>query len=452
MSLRLNVAATAILAAVLMSPIPGFAADEELEKARALLADGKPDAAYTILQAREFELAGNVDFDTMLGVSALDSGKADRATLAFERVLAVDPNAEGARLDLARAYFALGDLDRATQEFDIVSQNNPPPAAQAVIDKYRAAIADRQRKKTTSVTGYVEGFVGYDNNITAVVGDFGSAVLATYNLAGFQPTGNSILRSSATAGLAGGFEVNHQVNDSWSLSAGGDVRWRDVTRYSDYSSGQVDLRGSASYFTGKEAFRVGITLESFDQRTDVPTNDRNSVGVNAEWRHTYSERDQSSFFLVATRQRYPDISVDDINSILGGIGWLHMFEGDHKPLLYASISAGEDHAQNQLDNGSDYSRRYTGARLYGQWSPNENADLFANLGLLERSDESPYARSILIKFGDDHIADSTFGLNWRPRPHWTIRPQLTYTDDRSNVPLSVFHRTEATLTVRYDFN
>jgi hypothetical protein len=451
MSLRLNLAATAILAAVMMNCGPCLAADAELEQARGLLADGKPADAYNILQAREFDLAGNVDYDTMLGVAALDSGKPDRATLAFERVLAVDPNAEGARLDLARAYFALGDLDRAKQEFDVVSQNNPPPAAQSVIDKYRAAIAERERKKTTSVTGYIEGFVGYDSNITAVVGDFSSAVLATYNLAGFQPTGNSILRSSATTGLASGFEVTHQVNDAWSLSVGGDARWRDVTRYSDYSSGQVDLRGSASYFTGKEAFRVGITLEGFDQRTDVPTNDRNSVGINGEWRHTFSERDQGSLFLVATRQRYPDISVDDINSVLGGIGWLHMFEGEHKPLLYSSISAGEDYAQNQLDNGSDYSRRYTGGRLYGQWSVNENADLFANLGLLERSDESPYARSILIKFGDDHIADSTFGFNWRPRPHWTIRPQLTYTDNRSNVPLSIFHRTEATITARYDF-
>jgi tetratricopeptide (TPR) repeat protein len=451
MSLRLNRAAMAFLTAVLMNSGACLAADAELEKARALLADGKPDAAYTILQAREFDMAGNVEFDTMLGVAALDSGKPDRATLAFERVLAVDPNAEGTRLDLARAYFALGDLDRAKQEFDVVSQNNPPPAAQSVIDKYRAAIAERERKKTTSVTGYIEGFVGYDSNITAVVGDFSSAVLATYNLAGFQPTGNSILRSSATTGLVGGFEVTHQVNDAWALSVGGDARWRDVARYSDYSSGQVDLRGSATYTKGKDAFRVGVTLESFDQRTDIPTNDRNAVGANFEWRHTYSDRDQGSAFLVVTRQRYPDIAVDDVNSVLGGFGWLHQFDGDHKPLLYASISAGEDYARNQLDNGSDYSRRYTGGRLYGQWSVKENADMFLNLGLLERSDQSPYARSILIEFGDDHIADSTIGLNWRPRPHWTIRPQMTYTDNRSNVPLSVFHRTEATLTARYDF-
>lgn len=451
MSLRLNIVRIAILTAVLMGAGACFAADADLDKARALLADGKPDAAYILLEAREFDMAGNVDFDTLLGIAALDSGKPDRATLALERVLAVDPNSAGARLDLARAYFALGDLPRAKQELDIVAQNNPPPAAQAVIDKYQAAIAERERAKTTSVTGYLEGFIGYDSNITAVVGDFSSAVLSTYNLAGFQPTGNSILRSSATAGTAGGVEVTHQIDDAWAISGAADVHYRDVTKYSDYSSGQIDLRGNASYTSGKNVFRGGFTLESFDQRTDIPTDDRNSVGLNLEWRHTYSDQDQSSVFLVATRQRYPDISVDDIDSVLGGIGWLHQFDGAHKPLIYASLSAGQDNAQNSLANGSDISRRYTGGRLYGQWSMNENADLYANFGLLERSDQSPYARSLIVEFGDDHISDSTIGLNWRPKPHWTIRPQLTYTDNRSNVPLSAFYRTEATVTARYDF-
>jgi hypothetical protein len=45
-------------------------------------------------------------FDYLLGIAALDSGKPDRATIAFERVLAVNPNFAGARLDLAIYVFA----------------------------------------------------------------------------------------------------------------------------------------------------------------------------------------------------------------------------------------------------------------------------------------------------------------------------------------------------------
>lgn len=451
MSLRLNFTMTAILAAMLINTGTSYAADAELDQARALLAEGNARAAYALLEGREFDRAGDVEFDTALGVAALDSGKPDRATLAFERVLAVDPNAAGARLDLARAYFALGDLARARQELDIVSQNNPPPAAQIVIDKYRAAIVERERAKTTSVTGYLEGFAGYDSNITAVVGDFGSAVLATYNLAGFQPTGNSILRSSPIAGIGAGVEVNHKIDDQWSLAGAADARYRDVTNDSNYNSGQIDLRGSASYAAGANVIRGGLALESYSQRTDVPTDNRNTEGLNLEWRHVYSERDQSSLFAVAMRQRYPDIAVEDVDTVLIGAGWLHQFEGNHKPLLYASVSAGHDRAKNLLENGSDNSRRFAAAQAYGQCALNDNVDLFGSLGVLERSDLSMYARSTIVAFGDDHIANASIGLNWRPAPNWTIRPQAIYTENRSNVALTEFHRTEAYITARYDF-
>jgi len=454
MSLRLNLVSIAILLTVLMSTgTSSYAAavDTELDHARALLADGHAGEAYTLLENREFDRAGDVDFDTMLGIAALDSGKPDRATLAFERVLAVNPNAAGARLDLARAYFALGDLARAQQELDTVAQNNPPPAAQTVIEKYRTAIADRLRAKANIVTGYVEGFVGYDNNITAVVGDFTNAVLVTYNLAGFLPTGNSILRSSPIVGTGGGVEITHQINDAWAIVGGADARYRDVTTASNYSSGQIDLRGSAIYTAGANVFRGGVTLEDFAQRTDVPTDDRNSVGLNMEWRHSYNERDQSSLFAVATRQRFPDIAVDDVDSIVLGAGWLHQFDGSHKPLIYVNTSMGKDSAQSLLANGSDNSRRYAGGRAYFQWSLNDDIDLFMNYGLLERSDRSMFARSSTVEFGNDHISDTTIGCSWRPRTNWTLRSQVTYTENRSNVALSDFRRTEANINARYDF-
>jgi tetratricopeptide (TPR) repeat protein len=457
MWLRLNFCVVAVLVAALLSAGSSDAADSnghptELDLARALIAQGNAGAAYALLEPREFDRAGDIEFDTLLGIAALDSGNPDKATLAFERVLAVDPNAAGARLDMARAYFALGDLARTRQELDVVAQNNPPPAARAVIEKYLAAIAERERINTTVVTGYVEGFAGYDNNITAVVADFGNAVLATYNLAGFQPTGNAVMRHSAVLGGGGGFEVIHQLSDAWSASGAADVHYRNVAAANNYSSEQLDMRGSASYTVGADVMRGGLSLQSYAQRTDVPTDDRNALGINLEWRHVYSDRDQTSLFGVATRQRYPDIAVDDVDSALFGIGWLHLFEGSHKPLLYASVSSGQDNARTQLANGADNSRRYAGGRLYGQWSPNDNIDLFANFGVLDRSDRSMYARSTIIAFGNDRIGDATLGCNWRPWPNWTVRPQATYTENRSNVALSSFHRTEATVAVRYDFH
>lgn len=428
-----------------------YAADAELDRVRTMLREGKAADAYALLEPQEFNRAGEVSFDTLLGVAALDSGKPDRATLAFERVLAIEPNAAGVRLDMARAYFALGDFVRARQELDTVAAQNPPPAARTVIEKYLVAIDERERARRTAVSGYVEGVAGYDNNITSVVRDFTNAVLATYNLPGFQPTGNAVRRSSGILGAAAGVELTHQVNDAVALTAGADLRRREVLSAHNYSSDQLDLRAGASYTQGENLFRGGLTMQGYRQRTDVPTADRNAIGLNAEWRRTFGASDQGSLFGALTRQRYPDIAVNDVNTVALGAGWLHLFEGARKPLVYASVLAGQDNAQNRLANGADNSKRFYSGRLYGQVAVDANADLFASVGLLYRGDRTAYARSTNVSYGSDHTTDATLGVNWRPAQNWTVRPQATYIENRSNVALSEYHRTEFTVAVRYDY-
>ena len=124
-----------------------LAAGVDLAKANALMKQGKAAEAYALLEPFEFEQSGNVQFDYLLGIAALDSGKPAKATLAFERVLATDPNFAGARLDMARAYYQLGDYTRAKTELETVLKLNPPPAARATINNYLAAIAKLENAK-----------------------------------------------------------------------------------------------------------------------------------------------------------------------------------------------------------------------------------------------------------------------------------------------------------------
>ena len=128
------------------------ARDQPLRDADALIKNGNPAAAYTLLKPLEFERSGEIRFDYLFGIAALDSGHADKATLAFERVLTMDPNFAGARLDMARAYYQLGDLLRAKTEFETVSGQNPPELAKATIQKYLDAIASHEQAKKTRIS------------------------------------------------------------------------------------------------------------------------------------------------------------------------------------------------------------------------------------------------------------------------------------------------------------
>ena len=135
-----------------------------LSHADMLIKSSRPAEAYKLLEPLEFEHAGEVYFDDLIGIAALDSGQPDKATLAFERVMAVDPGFKGARLDMARAYYQLGDMPRAKTEFTTVLNQNPSAGARATIQKYLAEIDARQTNKQTRLSGYVEGALGRDNN------------------------------------------------------------------------------------------------------------------------------------------------------------------------------------------------------------------------------------------------------------------------------------------------
>ena len=78
----------AALAIVFMFAGIASAQESDLARAQQLLRQGQAAQAYAILEPLESANAGDLNFDYAMGVAALDSGHADRAVIALERVLA----------------------------------------------------------------------------------------------------------------------------------------------------------------------------------------------------------------------------------------------------------------------------------------------------------------------------------------------------------------------------
>ena len=64
----------------------------DLAQARELLRANQSATALKLLAPHEDAQAGNVAFDYLLGVAALETGDASRASIALERALIVNPN------------------------------------------------------------------------------------------------------------------------------------------------------------------------------------------------------------------------------------------------------------------------------------------------------------------------------------------------------------------------
>jgi len=451
--------------------------EKPLREADALVKNGKPADAYALLEPLEFERSGEIRFDYLLGIAALDSGKPDKATLAFERVLAMDKNFAGARLDMARAYYQLGDLPRAKTEFEEVMKQNPPEGARVTIQKYLDTIAAQELSKQTRVTGYIEGTVGHDRNVNS--GTDSSIAIATLS----QPlaalisalTGNSnpqippSQRSGNYFGLAGGVDISRNLNTNWSIYGGADVRLRNNNQPLDvYDTSNLGGRVGLMYAEEKNAYRLTFTDGDTHSGRTMRTN---SIGLNAEWQHTLSPSNQASVFAQLGQNRAfgyqatdtgtpkTDVRIEgDTDQVVAGAGWLHI-SADGKKAVFGNLSFGNEldvapalrpNTSGGFDSGRvDGKKHFGNLRIGGQTALTEQLDGFASLSWL-RANYTGTNAFIASGTRKEDQYDVAVGVSWHLDKLWTIKPQVTYSRKNSNLALYRFDRTDASLTVRYD--
>jgi hypothetical protein len=446
-----------VLGPVLLVSASVWANPALLREARQLLAANNPSQAYMLLLAQEPKLSGTPEFDYLLGVAALDSGKIDDAIIAFERVLSKEPNNAGARLDLARAYFNAGSMDLAQANFLELRASNPPPEAKVAIEKYLAAISERRAKSANVFSAWGETGLGYDSNITGVPADFTSAVASAFNITGINPTGNSIKRKAPYLAAAVGADYSHALTANWSAFIGGEARGRAYRRESEFNSINGDARLGLAWTGGQHQVRFTGGYSRFKQDglapgDPRPTNDRSTALAAADYRYAFNERQQVNVGLSGARVKFLTNNIEDFDATTLTFGFMQAFEGQGTPMLQLSSFLSRDEAARKLADGvSDKSKRVGGIRSYFQYSLTESLAWFNGLGFSERRDQSSFARATEVEKGRDRLADATLGLTWRFQPKCSMRAQWYASRNDSNIAIYDFTRHEVSSTIRCDF-
>lgn len=448
---------TQIQPAAPVAPINKELLDALLGKADALMKAGKPTEAYALLEPEEGEYSGELGYDYLLGISALDSGKPDRATIAFERVLIIDPNFAGARLDLARAYFMMGSDDLAQQEFETVLTQSPPPQVVEVVKKFLAGIEERRKAKIQQLTFYLESAAGYDDNITAATPNFTSGIQGAYGFANVLPTGSSLLSYGTYENVSAGMDFNRKISEENGVSffAGVDAKKRFYNTLIEMNNANLDLRVGMSVVKGENTYRVTTTYGKYLQAGFVRNSDnnRNTAGVSTEWKRGFGERDQMTWSLQYSQPRYLMAPTQDTNQVTLAASWLHIFEGDKTPLIFASLSRSVDHAVMPLASGADMSRTGTSLMMHSQITPLANTDFFLSGGVSLRHDDSPNARSSLTTafYAQDETQNLSVGVTARPWAKWTIKGVVAWTNNLSNLALYKYQKLDSSISIRRDF-
>lgn len=450
----------ALVLAVVAGPVAldSRADPQALEQARGLLAQGNPAGAFQLLAPLENQLAGQQDYDYVLGVAALDSGRLEDAVIAFERVLAVAPNHAGAQMDLARAYYASGSFDLAEAAFLKLRAANPPATAQAAIERYLEAIRERRQQTRAGWSVFGEAGLGYDSNITGVPTNFGAAALQAFNLSGIEPTGNSVKRDAPFAQGALGAEYSRPLSGGWSAFAGGDVRGRAYRSESDFNSYAGEIHAGAALNDGPNQWRGAASFLGYRQEGDAPgdpkpTNDRNMAGVALDWRHAIDTKTQLGLGVQLNAVRFPENEIEDFDQLYLSAAWLKTFERAGLPLFYVTAFVTEDRAKNTFADGStDKSKNLLGVRSYFQYALTPKLQAFSALGLVGRRDKDAFARSTQVEKGRDTYVEAALGLAWQFRDACTMRVQYAFSGNRSNIDIYDFDRHEISSVIRCDMN
>ena len=449
-----------LLAGVLLLA-SGLALADEVADARDLVRNRQPERAFALLEPLEATRAGDIEFDYLLGIAAFDAKRYDRAVIAFERVLLNDPRFASARLDLARAYYAMGADDLARQEFERLLQANPSPEGEKVIRDYLEAIENRRKGPQRRFTAYVEVGGGHDNNLSSTTPDFTNAINGAFGMPGVTPTGNSILRSAPYASLSGGATAAIPTAMGLELLGSLDLRARQYGRYSDFDYSLVDGSLGAAWRSESMSIQLSALGQAYRQDGatpapadgERPTSDRNAAGANLEWRQALPARFEVFAVGQYLQLRYPTNNVQDTNQAYGSAGFLRAFQGRFQGFVLASAYYSRDRARRPLDPANpsvDVGRHNVGARAYAQCGLGSGPYAYATVGYSRRTDDSAGARAITVDIGRDRLLESTLGAvyPWGP---WSLRATVSYIRNQSNIALYAFDKTEGGLSLRYEF-
>jgi len=425
----------------------GMAADSALlKKAQDLVAQGDAKGAYELLIPKQSDYAGEADYDYLLGVAALDAGHPNEAVFALERVLAVNPSHAQARAEIAKAYYQMGELDASKQQLEMVQSQQPPTQVQATISKFLDAIEQAKSAERTSVQVYLEAGAGYDTNVNAATAN---------NQVAIPAFGGAIATLSATAStlhdeflsLSGGLNVRHMATPDHVVFAGGSFnrRFNMSSPQDRFNTGTLDGNFGLSLIKGDNVFTGAMQVQSFS----VDEKDyRNADGFSLQWMRNLSRVSQFTAYVQYTDLTYPGQTPRDAGRTVLGAAYARALGGDYSPVVYVGGYGGDEKAKDDAFNYNGHD--VYGIRLGGELHYSDKITIFGSLSAEDRRYRG--IDPLFLARRHDTQADLNVGVSYIPAPKWTVKPQLSYTRNNSNLLLNDYDRTMVSVSVRRDLN
>lgn len=408
-----------------------------VEDIRRLYESGKPAEAYNEALKLLDEEEGNAAFDLWYALSAIETGKIDRAVFALERVLMQFPQHLRARLELGRAYFIMGDFDAAKRSFQQVLAQRPPASVASRIEQFLQQIEQREKSRQTQLAAQLSAGFGYDSNInlatdlsTIDVPAFGSLTLGRSS----RETSGYFRELGVDARLQRALSKTH------GLFASLGVQDHNNNGSNDLDTINASLSGGYGRIIHNDRYEASLQYQRLYLDSEMY---RNTISAGMQWMRNQPEDDDYSLFAQVGRINYVDTATRNANFVLMGGAWSHALASDR------DVSVGGFYGyENVLRDVAGYlGRQYYGVSAGLQWrySPQHtfSGSVVAQGVRYNDTDQ------VFSKTRQDEYVQLALGWNNRLSRAWSLRTKLELVDNNSNIDLYTYDRKRLLVTLAY---
>ena len=403
-----------------------------LARAEDLLTSGDAAMAYSLLSERESELAGNPFFDYLLGVAALDSGKASDAIFSLRRALAVAPAFSGARMELARAYFETGNLTMSRSLFVQLLDEQPPAAVRTVIDDYIVSIDASPSSPKGHFRTHYDLAAGYDTNANGSTD--------SQQFLGFMLSPNNVETESSFAALGAGLSWLKPTSTRVAWYTNGRVGLRHNPDADFVDSSVVSGAGGVNWQRGRFFGRTGV--DAFWSTRDGDSN-QSYAGIATMFGRRLSDYWDLSLGIRGGALRYAsNIDIMDVDRVMftGRLGRVLSTGGS----FAIELVGGRD---SERQSASPYGNSKLGGRVTLYSPLGDNTMLHVTSGSLT----SDYDGLFFGTPREDTQISTMLQIEFRNviRDGLSLTPRLRHVDNDSGVALYDYDRLEFSINLRW---
>lgn len=366
-------------------------AQPKFKAAEFMLAGNMQDGCAVLEQSYDLQNTNDTDVLYMRGQCLQGLGRHGEAIDAYERILAINPDAGSVRMHLANAYRQAGNMSQARGELKEVLRLGPTEKVAANIRK-ALALTEQQKQWFAEV----EGGLIYDSNISA--GPDNDQI----TIFGLPFTLDAASQEEDSLGYnfsaAGGYRI--PISPNLGVVAQGSYNQTDYVESDTFDSKSISVSAGPVYKIGMLTLNANLT--GAWRALDGDTYSR-SIGLNTGATYRINDKTALNATAGAVKQNYVSDSRDGNNLYLNtGIN----YKPTENVVLQAGYSVGSDDAEDE---------RYENVRH----GPNVGATMKMSKNMIGRLNLS-------FNHADYKGQDAAFGNEARDDEIYSANARLSY--------------------------